>query len=214
MSNSGDYMKSIGKLFEGMAKLAKTQTHAQDEVVSIINDMCDSLESATDHIVKEISRAVTDINRIRGEKVDTIQRCIGKQAERFSNEKLYKTLKTGKVCGDLRKLGKRFGNPLSSQSMGAQSLIDWLRTLFKRSSRMQELLDRLYWDERDYIGHFSTKLDKITKLCENAVNESDQRKLEKSAERIKGQFRNTRNAMRMDVESLRNTAEQCIDSLP
>jgi len=47
MSNSGNYMKSTGKLFEGIAKLAKTQTQAQDELIKIINDMCDSLESAT-----------------------------------------------------------------------------------------------------------------------------------------------------------------------
>jgi len=40
-------MKSTGKMFEGIAKLAKTQTQAQDELIKIINDMCDSLESAT-----------------------------------------------------------------------------------------------------------------------------------------------------------------------
>jgi len=207
-------MKSTGKMFEGIAKLAKTQTQAQDELIKIINDMCDSLESATDHIVKEISSAVTDINRIRGKKVETIQQCIREQTERFSNKKVYKTLKTGKVCGDLRKLEKRFNNPVSPQSMGAQSLLDWLRKRFKRSSRMQQFLNKLYWNERDYIDHFSTKLYKIIELCENAVNESDQRKLEKSAERIKGQLRNIRSAMRRDIESLRNKAEQCIDSLP
>lgn len=211
--NIVDYMKNIGKLFEGLAKLAKTQTHAQDEVISIINDMCDSLESATDLIVKDISKGITDINRIRGQRADAIQKCLRTQVERFSDESLYKTLKTGKVCGDLRRLGKRFGNPLSSQSIGAQSVLDWLKSIFKRSTKMQQLMDRLYWDERDYLNHFSTKLHKIIEMCENALNQADQRKLQNSAESIRKNLFNTRNVMRKDIESLRQTAEHCIDSL-
>jgi len=212
MSNPTDYMKSTEKLFEGMGKLARKQTDAQDELVAIINDMCDSLEMANDLIAKEISSAITDINRIKGSKIENIHRCFEKQALRFSNEKLHKTLKAGKVCGDLRKLGKRFGNPLSGQAMGSQSLKAWLSTLFNRSSKMKMHLDRLYWDERDYINHFSELLVKARDLCEKATTESDLKKLNKSAENIKKQLRKTRSIVRANIVSLRNTADRCIDS--
>ena len=149
-NKSPDFLGKTEKLFQAITNLAKTQTGAQDEVVDIITKMCDSLETASDLIIAEISRGITDINRARGGGVRRLQRCFQAQAMRFSQEKLSKKLKAGKVCGDLRKLGKRFGNPLSRQAIGAQTLAGWLRTVFRRSPTMKRFVGDLYFDERRY----------------------------------------------------------------
>ncbi len=208
-----DFLGNTEKLFEGMVKLANEQTSAQDEVIDIITTMCDSLQSATDIVSSEISAAITDLNRARSKTRLQLQRCLSKQAERFSDANLRTKLHRGKVCGDLRKLGQRFGNPLSKQAHGAQSVGDWLRSLFKRSSSMKRFVDDLYFDEGRYIDDFRDSLHKIIVQAEKSANKDDLNALRSDAQKLRTRLSVNRETIRNRMQKLQIASDKCIEEI-
>ena len=202
------------KLFKIITNLATTQTDAKDEVIYVITTMCDTLESASDIVIAEISGANTDVNRARRGTARQLSSCFPAQAARFRHDALLGKLKAGKVCGDLKKLGKRFGDPLSPQAAGAQEIGDWIRTLFGRASSMQIFVYDLYLDERRYIEDFRKKLDRIATLAEQATAETDRAKLLRSADRMKKLLGTAKKDIRTKTDSLRRVADDCLDKLP
>jgi len=215
MSSKGpiDFHAATGEMFKGMAKLANEQTSAQDEVVDIITTMCDSLESASDLIRVQLSSAITDLNREKYGSQKALQRCLAKQTKRFSTENLSRQLHAGKVCGDLRKLGKRFGNPLSKQARGAMSILDWLKSLFRRSSPMKKFVDDLYFDERRYIDSFRNMLHGIVVTAEKAASLDNLDLMRAEVGKLDKKLRAGRTRIRKQIRMLRATAEKCMSRM-
>lgn len=208
-----DFLGNTEKLFEGMVKLANEQTSSQGEVIDIITTMCDSLQSATDIVNSEISAAITDLNRARRKTRLQLQRCLSKQGERFSDSHLRAKWHRRKVCGDLRKLGQRFGNPLSRQARGAQSVGEWLKSLFKRSSAMKVFVDNLYFDETRYIDDFRNSLHKIVVQTEKSANKDDLNALRTDAQKIRTQLGVSRETIRDRMLKLQKVADKCIEEI-
>ncbi len=212
-TTSPPFHEKCGKMFGGLKELANDQTDAQDEVVSIINDMCDSLESACDLMVLETSQAIADLNRARSRGPDDLRAAFGKTALRFSGTELLKKLKTGKVCGDLKKLGRRFGNPLSKQTRSSITAQQWLMTFYRRSNSMKRFVEDLYFDERRYLEDFRKILGNVRKYAENSVAIDNEKTLQKRAETLRQGLQKSREVLRSSIDTLRNTADQVIDSI-
>lgn len=208
-----DFLGKSEKLLKAAAKVGKTQTDARDEVVDIITTMCDSLESASDIVSSEISKAITDINRARRGTENQLVTCFNTQAVRFRHEKLLGKLRAGKVCSDLKKLGKRFGDPLSKQALGAQPFKQWVKAAVGRSSTMQQFVEDLYLDERRYIEDFRDKLDEVALLAENAAGEINRKELVRSADEINKRLKKVRKEIRQKADSLRSVADDCLNDI-
>lgn len=209
MSIGPDFHANAGKAVEALSELIKEQPETRDNVVETILEMTAALQTACDTVCFEISKSMRELSRAsskatRCEAVATI-------ATTLSKEALLKKLKAAKVCADIKKLGKRFSDPLSKETRGALSIGNWLRTAFQRSNKMTSFLDELYWDEKRYIDDFRRDLSYVVLKAEEGIKS-------KNGASECAALRNALAKIRKDIQKrftkLEKKAERCMDALP
>ena len=124
------------------------QVTTSEGAIQTINDMCDALQSALDHISKELSTSIIEFNGIKYAKEDMLRSYFGTVAIRFSKPPLHLLLHEGKVCGELHKLGDRFEQPTSIQTTSGISSSENLKRFFSQSNTMRSVLHGLIEGER------------------------------------------------------------------
>src|SRR5215831_3870545 len=123
--------KEVGNLGSELTKAlekGEEQAATRDGAIQTINEMCDALQLASDLIAKELSASITEFNRIREDKEDVLRAYFERMAIKFSESSMRLMLHEGKVCGELHKLGDRFEQPFSKQTMGGVSFWENIKT--------------------------------------------------------------------------------------
>jgi hypothetical protein len=165
----GEVADRARALNKAIAK-GQEQTETRDGVIQTINEMCDALQKATDAIASELSGSIVDFNSLgRMDDEAIIRGFFDRTAEKLSDKAIRKLLREGLVCGELHKIGDRYTQPLSHDTMGGVSFWENVKTFFIRTNRMSDALDALATGERDYIKNTSEFLNEVRDKVEDVT---------------------------------------------
>lgn len=163
----GDIAKMAPDLKKAI-ELGKEQAKTRDEIIDIINHLCDTLQHGGDEVIARLSACVVEYYKARDGAVEDLYAYFERLAHKFSEPSLRDLLHEGKVCGELHKLGDRFKQPFSEESPAALSFSQNVRTFFSRSSNMKEAIDGLVEGERHYLRDIAAVLRKVVTEAEDA----------------------------------------------
>src|SRR5205823_3421086 len=107
----------LGSELSRAIELGEQQATTRDGAIQTINEMCDALQLAADLISKELSACITEFNRLRADDEQVLRGYFERTAVRLSEPSLRLLLHEGTVCGELHKLGDRFRQPFSKQTI-------------------------------------------------------------------------------------------------
>lgn len=189
----------------------KEQAETRDGVIQTINEMCDALQKATDAIASELSGSIVDFNRLgRVDDEAIIRGFFDRTAAKLSDKAIRDLLHEGLVCGELHKIGDRFSQPLSQNTMSGVSFWQNVKMFFTRTCFMSEALNSLATGERDYISNMSNFLNEVRDKAEDIVTiprGGDIEILMGKARELVQLMREKRNELENQMRELRMEAE-------
>ncbi|MFO0547740.1 MAG: hypothetical protein U0271_05090 [Polyangiaceae bacterium] len=195
---------------EEVRELSKFQTGTRDGIITVINELCDTLALACNLVVREIGSTLVDYQAARG-STDRTRDFVGATAKRFSNDALRALLKEGRVCGPLHMLGDRLRQPFSSETSAAVPFWEALRAIFTRSTTMSNVIHGLHEGERQYLCDIENLLHEVQARAEQGL--SPHADPNSAAEGLALLLRHKRDVLRVSSRSLRDAADACIAAL-
>jgi hypothetical protein len=218
LDQAQDAIKDIAGLGSNLSKaIAKGEEQAttRDGVIQTINEMCDALQLAADLISKELSAGITEFNRLWQEKEGVLRGYFERLAVRLSEPSLRLLLHEGTVCAELHKLGDRFEQPFSKETISGVSFWQNVRTFFSRSNHMSNVLHGLIEGERDYLRGFSSFLDDARGLAEAAtqIPWGDDHALRNQGQNLVQLMRDKRAILQRKLVDIRSAADGAIAAL-
>jgi hypothetical protein len=191
------------------------QATTRDGAIQTINEMCDALQLASDLIAKELSASITEFNRIRVQTEDVLRAYFERVAIKFSESSLRLLLHEGTVCGELHKLGDRFEQPFSKQTISGVSFWENVRTFFFRSNRMSNVLHGLIEGEREYLRDFSAFLNEVRDSAETSTQVAwgNEEILRGKGEGLVQLMRGKRSGLQKKLSEIREEADTAIAAL-
>lgn len=196
-------------------KMGGEQAKTRDRIIDCINGMCDALKLAADLLSADISARISEFNRVRHDKEQVLRAYFERVGASFSEPALRSRLHEGQVCGELHKIGDRFTQPFSDETLSASSAWQAVLTFFKRSSAMSIAVQGLVYGEQNYIRDYVCILDDVCKATEAATaipwNQRDI--LEKAGEQLVQKMRLARDIISEKALQIRRRGDRVIQEL-
>jgi hypothetical protein len=183
------------------------QAETRDDVIKIIDRMCDALQHACSLISDKLTESILEYNRIQRPTAARLQQYFSSTARRFSNKAIGKLLHEGHVCGELHMLGDRYSQPFSKQTMSTLSFTENVRTFFRRTNSMHQALWNLEHGERQYLRDFETFLVEIRTAAAQASGNVEQ--LKSKGDALVELMRNKHKVLQQQALHIRERADAC-----
>jgi hypothetical protein len=151
-------------------KKGEAQAKTRDGVIQTINEMCDALQKASDEITSELSGSIMEFNSLGNAREEAVIRgFFDRTAEKCSRRALRNLLHEGRVCGELHKVGDRFGQPFTYDTASGVSFWQNVTTFFTRTNSMHQALDGLVEGEQNYISDMADFLNEVRSRTEEVA---------------------------------------------
>jgi hypothetical protein len=211
-SGFSELSNGAGSVSKALEK-ADAQVETRQDAIRVINYMCDALQKAESIVTRALTESVMEYNKLRDGNRQTLVDYFERTAHKFSEDALGQKLLEGEVCADLHGLYDAFSQPFSAVSRSGLSVTDAVRTVFTRSSSMSMALSGLQDGERIYIRETTAFLNDVVDKARDATGLSTEDETRAKGDQLARKMRRKVKALRAQTSAVRETADECIETL-